>query len=166
MHVLNMFYLSRGMSGIILIDTFVNSRLIMAAPRGKGPAPEPRPRPSFKNSGSGSNVQDTGGQNKGYHTPGFAKPPYVGDKIVRCWTCGSPNHRSADDWQSNEKPRPVPMSLFGKRADKQTQPSAALATPKSVPGQAKVNHASVSVQCDAPITYLPRARLALSLIHI
>jgi len=52
-----------------VIDTFVNSRLSMTAPRGKGPAPEPRPRPSFKNSGIGSNVQDTGGTEQGLSHP-------------------------------------------------------------------------------------------------
>ena len=58
------------------------------------------------------------------------------------------------------KPRPDPRSLFGKGDNKQTQPSSTSATAKSVPGQAKVNLASVSVQCDTPVTYLPRARLA------
>jgi len=47
-----------------------------------------------------------------------------------------------------------------KGADKPPQSASASTTPKSVPGQAKVTHASVSIQCDTPVTYLPRARLA------
>ena len=63
-----------------VIDTFVNSRLNMSAPRGKRPIPEPRPRPSIKNTASSSNVQDAGVQNKSFHNSGFSKPPYTDDK--------------------------------------------------------------------------------------
>ena len=53
----------------------------MAVPRGKGLIPELRLRPSFKNTATGSNVQDVGAQNKSYHNSGFSKPPYTGDKV-------------------------------------------------------------------------------------
>jgi len=149
-----------------VIDTFMNSRLSMVASR-VNTAPEPKSRLGFKTPGMGHlNSQDAAKPNKGYRTPNFAKPSTsVGEgRLPRGWTCGSPNHKAAD--HGTERSRTIPRALFEKGGNKQNHSSSTSGTPKSVPAQAKINHASVSIQCDVPslaVNCLPHARLAVSI---
>ena len=143
-----------------VVDTFVNSRLNMGTPRKGSDAAKPN-RFGYKNSGTGSNLQDTGVPNKSFHTPGISKPPMSAgeNKSVRCWTCGGIGHRSSD--HSSDKPRPAPRTSLAKPGQ-QTQPSFTPATtPKTIPGQAKINHASVQCNFD----YLPQYELVNKFPH-
>ena len=77
-----------------VIDSFVNTRLNMAAPRNKGTNAVKPTRFGFKSSGAGPNLQDTGAVNKSFHMSGFTKPHTFGSesKPARCLTCGTAGH--------------------------------------------------------------------------
>jgi len=91
-------------------------------------------RAVLKSLGTGSGVQNTGGINERFYTPGqTSSPVYAGEnKPPKCWFCHKLGHRCMAD-----KSSPGPRTMFNKSS---TQPQPAV-TPK--PGQAKINHASI-----------------------
>ena len=106
-----------------------------------------------KSLGAGQGVQDSGGVNKNFYTPGHAKP-YTSaseNRPPRCLFCNKLGHVAKNCWA--DKSTPAARTLFNK-SSKQTRPAT---TPKSGTSQVKVN--LVSVQSGLP-PYSPHARLA------
>ena len=134
-----------------VVDTFVNSRLNMSVQRDKSDFAK---RPVPKSFGAGTGLQETGGVNKSFYTPGPTKSnTFVGEnKLPRCTNCHKFGHFAKNCW-FEKGVTSTPRSL-----DKNTKQTAQTAAPKSnSTGQPKVNH--VSVQSDLP-AYLHHACLA------
>jgi len=102
----------------------------MGTPRKGSDAAKPN-RFGYKNSGTGSNLQDTGVPNKSFHTPRISKPPMSAgeNKSVKCWICGGLGHRSSD--HDSDKPRPAPWTVFGKMGQQTPASSTLTTTPKT-----------------------------------
>ena len=91
----------------------------MGTPRKGSDAAKPN-RFGYKNSGTGSNLQDAGVPNKSFHTPGISKPTMSAgeNKSVRCCTCGGLGHRSSD--HGSDRPRPAPRTSLAKLGQQTT----------------------------------------------